>query len=89
MSYARWDGSSEFYAFWDYSKSGNTKDQQVLCLWHTSHKERDFCMTYQTCMKVLATTRFESIPGHTTQNESLLRDVITRFIKDVEIEEFR
>lgn len=83
MSYARWGDNSDFYAFWDSAQSGTTKEDQRLSLWHIKHEERAFCISYDVCQKVLASSDYNRIPGYSVEYESSLRELIGRFIQDV------
>ena len=86
MSYIRWN-ESDFYAFWDSADSGDTKETQAIALWHKDHKPREFSLSYKKCLSILESGNFQIIPGYNLEHEEIIKDVISRFIYEVNHDE--
>ena len=89
MSYSRWGKNSSWYLWWDVS-SGETKDNQVLAIWHKKDprvgKDDSLLFTYRK----LVDSRDEVInylrEGYKFKDddEATLNELIDDFIEDMD-----
>ena len=78
MSYSRWSNSN-WYSFWCSSSDDLPKEDQVLALWHATH--RDF--TYKELSNIGATKLKTLYPEANESDINEALDIILTFITDV------
>jgi len=92
MAYARYDRGCDWYIFWEStnadeeraaSGSPKPKSEQVLAIWHSSHRSVGPSFTYSEVREMLASGDFSRIPGFDESSRSLLLECMTEFIHDV------
>lgn len=83
MSYSRWSIGKTWYAFWSTS-SGETKAEQVLCLWADMSQTKDW--TYEELNTWTAETVLEHYEDITKEEAEEAFQYITYFLEDVDNE---
>lgn len=80
MSYSRW-GESSWYAFWN-ANSGDTRDEQVLCLWYSLDETYDW--TYADLVNITVADILDAYK-HVSEDDAVYAyKIVQRFLKDIE-----
>ncbi len=82
MSYSRWN-YSVWYTFWNGASSGESKDEQILSLWHSMDKTIDW--EYDDLLEVTAKDIQKCYNCEIEDAEEAM-NYINEFIKDVDKE---
>ena len=83
MSYSRWSIGKTWYAFWSTS-SGETKAEQVLCLWADMSQTKDW--TYEQLLSFTVEDVGKAYTGITLSEAEEAWGYIQDFLQDVDEE---
>lgn len=92
MAYSRWGRGSNWYVFWECTKSdtdaasaGNPKpkSEERLAIWHSQHKATP-SYTYAEVREMLVNGDFARITGFEDSSRALLHECMTKFVEDVD-----
>jgi hypothetical protein len=85
VAYVRWDRTSDWYIFWEQS-SAQAKEDERLAIWHCDVHDAMFSMTYRQASEALLSSDFSVIPGFADRYTAVLRQALSSFIADVDLE---